>query len=60
VPDGYEIVRTVTVGERFVGTWGKRRYSSFELISVAPCTPSWGGGVLRVNCQMRYLGWIVY
>ena len=25
-------------GEIFVGTWVKRRYSSFELVSVAPCT----------------------
>jgi len=32
VPDGYEIVESVTVGERFAGTWVKRRYSSFELV----------------------------
>jgi hypothetical protein len=37
--DGYEIVGSVTADEIFAGTRVKRRYSSFELVSVAPCTP---------------------
>lgn len=54
VPNGYEIVGSVTVGERFAGSWVKRRCSSFELVSIALCTPSRGRGALRVNCQIRY------
>lgn len=57
---GYEIIGSVTAGEIFAGTWVKRRYNSFELVSVAPCTPSRGRGVLLVNCQIWYLGLICY
>jgi len=32
-------VGSVTAEERFVETWENRRYSSFELVSDAPCTP---------------------
>jgi len=39
VSGGYEIVRSVTAGEIFAGTWEKKRYCSFEQISVAPSTP---------------------
>jgi hypothetical protein len=49
VSGGYEIVRSVTIGEIFAGTWEKRRNCSFEQVSVALSTPSWGRGVLRVN-----------
>jgi hypothetical protein len=38
VSDGYEISRSVTVGEIFAGTWENRRYCSFEQVSVAPST----------------------
>jgi len=39
VSGGYEIVRSVTAEEVFAGTWEKRRYCSFEQVSVAPSTP---------------------
>ena len=42
---GYEIVRSVTVGEVFAGTWKKRRYCSFEHVSFVPSTPHRGEGV---------------
>jgi len=45
VSDGYEIVRSVTTGEIFARTWEKRRYCSFEQISVALGTPLVGEGV---------------
>jgi len=44
VSGGYEIVGSLTVRERFVGTWVKRHYSPFELVSIAPCTPLAGKG----------------
>jgi len=44
--------------EEIRGNVVKRRYNSFELVSVAPCTPS-RRGLLRVNCQMWYCAWFV-
>jgi len=52
VAGGYEIGRSATASEILAGTWIKRRYSSFELVFVALCTPLAGKGVLRVSKQM--------
>jgi len=48
VSGGYEIVRSVTAGEIFAGTWEKIRYCSIP--------PPQERDVLRVNCQMQHLG----
>jgi len=56
VSGGYEIVRSVTAGEIFAGMWEKRRYCSFEQVSVPLGTPSHEMDVLQVNCKMQHLG----
>ena len=45
----YEIVRSVTTGEIFVGTWKKRRYCSFEHVSFVPSTPLARKGCVASN-----------
>jgi len=49
VTGDYEINRSVTAGEIFVGTWVKRRYCSFEQVSVAPSTPLAEKGCVASN-----------
>jgi len=39
-----------------MGTWGKRRYSSFELVSVALCTPL--AGRRCVASKMPNVVWV--
>ena len=46
---GYEISRGVTASEIFAGMWVKRRYCSFEQVSVAPYTPLAEKGCVASN-----------
>jgi len=57
VLDGYEFVGSVTAEKRFAGAM---MVSSFELVTVAPNTPSRGGGVLQVMLPNVKFGLYLY
>jgi len=56
VAGGYEISRSVTAGEIFAGTWVKRRYCSFEHVSIAPSTPFAEEGCVASNLPNAAFG----
>ena len=60
ISDGYEIGRSVTASEIFVGTWERDVTVRLNKSQLLRAPPSWRRGVLRVNCQMQHLSLICY